>query len=366
LIRPRVFLLLAAVLALASTLAACGGGDAGSPQEIVDEATFEGIESGVIDLSLAIDIPGEKGGSLDASVSGPFESQGKDKLPSLDLTAKVQGTLGEKDIDFDGGLVLLPNKAFVNYEGVDYEVDPFTYGFVEELLNEGQGQSGESESSEVTACQEAASEIDPGEFIEDPIDGGSVETGGTSTTKVSGDLNVPKAFDALIELAEDPACEAQLGKGGPGSSIEELEERRDDVEAGLESAHVELFVGDDGIVRRLSAELALKPDEQGGASQSIDVDIAFSDVNEDQEIVAPRPTKPLGDLFLKLNINPLELAESAQNGIGSLIERLGGALLGESSGGGAGSGGGGKQSYFKCLQEVTTPADVLECGEQLR
>ena len=368
--RLRVFLLFAAALALASTIAACGGGGGGSPQEIADEATFEGIESGVIDLSLSIDIPGDKGGSLDASLSGPFESQDKEKPPNLDLTAKAQGTLGDKDIDFDGGLVLLPGKAFVNYEGVDYEVDPITYGFVEGLLSEAQGQDPESESPDVAACQEAAGELDLGEFIEEPTDEGSVETGGASTTKVSGDLNVSEAFDALIELAKDPACEAQLGAGGPGASIEELEASRDNVEEGLESAHIDLYVGDDDIVRRLTARLSLKPDEPGGAPQSIDVDLSFSNVNEEQDIAAPRPAKPLGDLFLKLGINPLELAGSAQEGIGSLIERLGNAVLGGSSGGGSGSGGGGsgggkQQPYFKCLQEVTTPADVLECGEQL-
>ncbi len=39
-------------------------------------------------------------------------------------------------------------------------------------------------------------------------------------------------------------------------------------------------------------------------------------VNEEQEIVAPTGAKPLSALFLKLDINPLELAGSLQRGEG--------------------------------------------------
>ena len=62
--------------ALATAFAACGGGGGSDdPQAVVDEATLKGIESGDIDLSLAIDVEGEKGGNVDVNLSGPFQSE---------------------------------------------------------------------------------------------------------------------------------------------------------------------------------------------------------------------------------------------------------------------------------------------------
>lgn len=148
--RLRILTLFAALIALASVFAACGGGGGSDdPQSIVDEATLQGIESGDIDLSLDVGVKGEKSGNVDVSLSGPFQSEGEDKLPELDLAATAKGSVGGEKVDFDGGFTLLANKAYVGYEGTEYEVDSTTFNFVKSMIRQQAG--GQRGSSEVTA-----------------------------------------------------------------------------------------------------------------------------------------------------------------------------------------------------------------------
>ena len=160
---------------------------------------------------------GDEGGNVDVSVSGPFQSKGEDQLPELDLTAKANGSVGGKDVDFDGGLVLVPNKAYVSYEGEDYEVDPTTFSFVQSAIEEAQQKSGaESGTEGATKCQEeAAGKFSAEDFVDNLTNEGCADVGGTETTKVSGDLDVGGALEALTELTEIPACSSQLEAAGP-------------------------------------------------------------------------------------------------------------------------------------------------------
>jgi hypothetical protein len=377
--RLRVSILLAALLALATTIGACGdsgGSSAGSdedPQEIVDSATFKGIESGNLDLSLGIDASGEEGGHIDVSLAGPFQGNTDAKDSELELTARANGSMGGEEVDFEGGLTLVPGNAFVNYQGTTYEVDPITYSFVETALKEAEKEGGD-ESAGANACQEAAKDLEVGNFIDNLTNDGGADVGGTSTTKVSGDLDVAGAFDAIEELSEG-ACKSVLGSAGPLPSGAELEDAQGELEKVLKSAQVELYVGDDDIVRRLSAQLTIEPEESGEVeSVELDFDISLSGVNEDQQISTPTGAKELSKLFVKLGINPIELAGAAQGGdIGSLLESLGGALLqgaGSAGSGSEGSGSGGsesgQQAYLKCLQGATTPVEIQRCISQLR
>ena len=161
--RLRIFILFAALAALATVFAACGsdddsgGGSDESPEAVLEGSTFEGIESGDLDLSMNIDVSGDEGGTIDVTSRGPFQSKGKDQLPELDMTAEASGSVGGKDVDFDGGLVLVPNKAYVSYEGEDYEVDSTTFSFVQSAIEEAQQKSGAEGGTEgATKCQEEA------------------------------------------------------------------------------------------------------------------------------------------------------------------------------------------------------------------
>jgi len=363
----------AALIAATTALAACGGGSdksGESPQSVIDEATLQGIDSGNLDLSLNVKAEGKEGGNVDVSVSGPFQGEGKGELPQLDMTAKANGSLNGSDVNFEGGLVLLPNSAYVNYEGTEYEVDPTTLSIVESALKQAQREGG---PGGVAGCQEAVGKLNVGDFVEDAGNEGSADVGGTSTTKVSGDLDLSGAIDALVELAESPACRTQLATAGPLPSQSEIDEAKSEVSDAVKTAHVDVYVGDDNIVRRLEAQLKIEPKNGGSGPKSveIDLDLKLTGVNEEQQISAPSKAKPLSDLFLKLGVNPIELlgllnGEGGGEGFGNLLEGLGEAASGgSSSGGGSGgsSSGGSQQAYLKCLGEARTPVDLQKCAQ---
>lgn len=363
--RLRTLTLFAALLALAVAFAACGGGGSDDPQTVVDDATLQGIESADIDLSLKIGVKGGKGGQVDVSLSGPFQSDGERELPELDLTAKASGSVGGEKVDFDGGFTLLGNnKAYVAYEGIEYAVDSTTFNFVKSMLKQQAGGG----SNEITACQEAAGDLKIGDFMEGLSESSSADVGGTSTTKVSGELNASAALDALSELSEDPACSEQLEAAGPLPSPAELDEAKSTVKDSVKDAQVDLYVGDDQIIRRIVARATIEPPKgkagEGVKRVDLDLDLTLTGVNEDQTISAPPSSKPLSDLFLKLGINPIELLGAFNGegaaGLGGLLEGLNG-IGSDSSSGGSGSSGGGRQAYLECLQSASTPVDIQNC-----
>jgi hypothetical protein len=365
-----------ALIALAAALAACGGGGSDDPQTVVEEATLKGIESGRVNLAVDVNVQGEKSGKVDVSLSGPFQSESEAEYPELDLAFSSKGSLGGKDLNREGGLTLLGNKAYVSYEGTEYEVDSTTFNFVKSTLKQQGGEQGKS--SEISACQDAVSELELADFVENLKSDGSAEVGGTSTTKVSGELDATAAVEAVSTLIEDPTCSEQLSAAGPLPSAAELDKAKSTVQDSLKSAHVDLYVGDDHIVRRITAQATIEPpksSKSGAKRVELDLDLTLTGVNEEQAISAPASAKPLSDLFLKLGINPIELLGAFQNGgsegIGSLLEGLseaGGSAAGNGSGGGGGSnsGGGGQQSYYECLGEAHTPVDIQNCTGQLQ
>jgi hypothetical protein len=323
-----------ALVAMSVALTACGGGSgksSESPQSVLDEATLQGIESGDIDLSVGVKAQGPEGGNLDVSLSGPFQGEGKGSLPQLDMSAKAKGSLNGKNIDFDGGLVLLPNSAYIGYEGTEYEVDPTTFSIVESALLQAQHEGGaEAGSAGVAACQEETGKLKVADFIENGSNEGSADVGGTSTTKVSGDLNVSGALDSVLEVVESQACRAQLAAAGPLPSQAEIEKAKGEIGSAVKTAHVSIYVGDDDIVRQISAQLQIEPKNGGSGPKKVEIelDLKLTGVNEEQQISAPANSKPLTKLFLKLGVNPIELlglleGEESGESIGELFEGLG-------------------------------------------
>jgi hypothetical protein len=129
---PKRLLAAAAVLFAALALLAGCGGDDGSdadPQELLSE-TFSGegqVTSGVLDLSVDASADGEGGGSLTASLSGPFDSRSPDELPLIDLDASADLEAGPDSQSIEGGIVVTEDSAFLTTGGQAYEVDQATY-----------------------------------------------------------------------------------------------------------------------------------------------------------------------------------------------------------------------------------------------
>jgi hypothetical protein len=376
--RIRILALFAVLAAMATVFAACGGSDSSGgssdedPQKVVENASLEGVKSGNLDLTLDVKSEGDEAGDVELNLSGPFEAGAKGDLPQLEMSAEASGSVGGEDLNFDGGLTVLTDRAFIDYEGTDYEVDPTTFGFLKSALEQAQQQEG-PESGDVTACQKAAEGIKFSQFADELTNEGSVDVDGTPTTKVSGDLNVEGAIDALIQLTEDPACSSQLEAAGP-LPLSELEEARGELSKAIKQAHVEIYVGDDDIVRKFAAELTIQPPETSNETVELAMELSLSGVNEEQSFSAPSNAKPLEGLYKELGVNPLELLEGSEDGLGGLLEGLtegiGGSSGGSSSGGGSAgesnSDSAAAKKYTECLQGAETPADLQKCASLLK
>lgn len=366
--RIRIFMLLATVVALAGAFTACGGGSDSSgedPKTVIENATLEGVESGTLDLALGISSEGDGAGNVDVSLSGPFQSRGAEALPELGFEVSAKGDIDGEAIDFDGNLTLLSDRAFVGYEGTDYEVDPTTFGFVKSGFEQGLAEGGNG-SPDPTACQEAAAAIDLTSVIDNLENEGSADVDGTSTTKVSGDVNPEGAIDAIIALTEDPACSSTLEAAGP-LPLDELEAAKGEVNKALKKAHAEVYVGDDNIIRKVVAELTIEP-KGSGEKVEMTFELSLGAVNEKQDISAPANAEPLEGLFKQLGVDPLALLEGASSG-----EGLGGLLEGLEGGGSSGGEGeveipdelpDGEASteYLDCLAEAKSASDLQKCG----
>lgn len=376
--RKRTFALLAAFAALAALLSACGGGGGGSsedPQKVIEQATFEGVESGTVALTMNIKAEGENGGNMKVDLSGPFQSTGKASLPELAMQVKAKGDAGGENVDFEGGLTVLGDRAYVGFDGKNYEVDPTTFGFIKSGFEEA-GQEGEKESTgaERTACQKAATSMNLEEFVDNLENEGGEEVDGVETTKLSGDLDPKGAVDAIIRLAETPACSSQLDAAGP-LPLDELKAMEGEITGALKKAHADIYVGeDDHIVRKVAADLTVEPKGSGEKAQ-IEFDFTLGEVNEQQTIKAPANAEPLEKLFGQLGVDPLELLGMMQGGgsddIGGLIEGITGDLGGgeEANSSGAPEAAeieipsvGDSKEFTKCLKEAKSASDVQECA----
>jgi protein-disulfide isomerase len=313
-----------ALLALATVLAACGG-ESGSddPQQVIEGASLEGIQSGDVDLSLDVSTTGGKGRKLEVLASGPFVTEGEEGQPELEITVSVVGFDGEEDIDLKGTLTALTDRAYVEFKGRDYEIESGELGLLWESLEQGHNQGEEGGGPDLTACRVAAEGMEVADLGAALSNAGTVELDDTTTTKVIGDLDAAGVVDALVHLVEDPTCKAQLKAAGR-LPVDELEEAKDELTTVARDGQIEVYVGDDDIVRRVVAQLTIEP--EGAKAEKVEVDFEFilQEVNEEQEITAPADVEPVQEIWRDYGLNPVDLITpvAAGEGLGDLLEEL--------------------------------------------
>ncbi|HEV7483280.1 MAG TPA: hypothetical protein VGO13_09295 [Solirubrobacterales bacterium] len=308
--RIRVSLILTALCLAAVALAACGGGSK-DPQQVLESATFEGIESAAFDGTLEIESKGSQGGHLDVRLSGRAQAE-----EGVEVTAKVDGSARGKPVDLEGGLTLFANRGFVNYRGTEYEVDPNNYGIAKPLFFPALAEKG---GAEIRECRRAAAGIEVGDLLDNLSDEGSVEVADTETTGISGELDVAAAVEAFIGFVEDPACSTQFEALSP-FALYQVRLLGEELTASAEKSTVHVYVGDDGIVRKFSAEFRGVPGA-GRAPVTVDIELTLSEINEEQKIAVPAHAKPIFTLLGKLGVSPFEFLSWVDGGEG--VRKLG-------------------------------------------
>jgi hypothetical protein len=355
-IRPRLLLLALVAVLAALVVAGCGGGDSGSSasedtsvDELLDK-TFSGdknVDSGKLDLSLKLDVQGGSSqvqGPISLRLSGPFQTQGKGKLPEFDIDAAFEGA-GQ---NLDAGLTSTGDKAFVTFQGTDYAVSDQVFQQIKAGYEQAQKESADKGNQQSLATLG----IDPRRWLTDAKNAGEAKVGDTDTIKITGGVDVEKLLDD-VNTALDKA--RNLGVEGSDSLPEKLtDKQKQEAANAIKDLSVEIFTGkDDTTLRRMVVNMGVEADEGGEkTSGTLGLDFQLLDLNEDQSIEAPSGAKPFNDLLGQLG------------GLG-----LGGA--GSSGSGSSGSGSGGASAedlkkYSDCVTEAgSDTAKAQKCAELL-
>jgi len=340
---PRFrFIVFALCAAIAAGLVACGGGGGGNdedPQQVLDQ-TFSGEKdytSGLLDVSFKLEATGSQEGKFDATIKGPFQSD-PGGFPQFDLDADVNVEGSGQNIGFAGGLTSTGDKAFINFQNTDYEVDSSTFNNFKQLFLNLQQQNQAQDSPG----------LDTSQFFSNLSNEGTEDVNGTDSIHISGDVDVGKFLDTVQSSGAT--------KSLPGQA--QLDQLRDSVK----EASFDVYSSEDSKqLQKIDVAVDFDAPAGSGGSESISVDfsLGFDDLGEPQTISAPDNAQPLSALLDKYGIN--------LNGLGAALQ---GAAPNAGSGGASATptppSSGQSSAYLQCLSQARGQDAIQACASQLQ
>jgi hypothetical protein len=351
--RSLQVILLAFLAALALGVAACGGGgdEASSDTDVntLLSDTFKGnknVKSGKLNLALKVDAKGGQGanGPITMSVTGPFQSQGKQQLPKFKIDFAFEGA-GQS---IKAGLTSTGTKGFVNFQGTDYAVSDQVFKQFKAGYEQAQKNSTSKQKQSLSSLG-----LDPRQWLTNPKNEGDAKVGDDDVIKITGGVNVSKLLDDVNQALQKTK---QLGVQGTQNLPSQLTPaQKKQVSDSVKNPKVEIYTGKaDKILRRMVVSLGIVDTKGSSGSANIDFDLSISDLNEDQEVAEPSSAQPFDQLVSKLG------------GLG-----LGG-LGGAGAGGTGGASGGGAsnnknlEKYSKCVSDAGNDvAKARQCAKLL-
>jgi hypothetical protein len=380
--------LLLAVIAAALLISACGDDEEASADQTLKE-TFSGkksVDSGKLNLNFRAELKAKSasaqaqvGEPVSVKVTGPFQSLGEDALPAMNLDL----TAGSGAQNFTAGVVSTGDQGFISYQGTYYKVPDKTFREFKRNFEREQRKESKQQSPDLAALG-----VDAQKWLKDPKVEGTEDVGGAETTHISSDVNLDALLidlDGLLKRADDLGLSASQQRELP----KRLDRKtRQQLAKSVEEAHIDVWTGkDDKTLRQLEVHLEFKSPKGLGAeaqdieSGKIDLTLAVADLNEKQEIEAPKNARSVTELQQQL-------------GVLGLGNSLGGSGSGSGSGSSSGSsgssgssnrtgaeqlealkelsGGTGKadttraQDYLECAQDAQTADDLKVCGDKLK
>jgi hypothetical protein len=344
--------LIVSLLAAVVFIAGCGG-DSGSSKDaraLIDKAFQQSITSADITLNIQAKVNGvaQLSQPLSLKVAGPYQSNGKGKLPSFNWQVSASG--GGQAIS--GGLISTGDNAFVSFQGTNYEVGAAQVAKFNQQVSQ---QNGQRKSLKDFG-------IDPQAWVQDPQDKGSENVNGVDTTHVQAGLDVARMFSDFNKTIQKAGA---MGQQAPQQLTPAVIDKIQEV---VKNPKFDIYVGNsDNKIRRLSVTIDFevpadqRSNFQGAEGGTLSFSIDFAKVGEPQTVTAPPNPRPIAELQQQLG------------GIGGGLGGLGGS--GASGGSGSGGSGGGSNPsaaqydrYSKCLQAAAPndTAAIQKCAQLLK
>jgi hypothetical protein len=277
----------------------CGGkgeADVKDSQTLLKDTFGPGhpIKSGRIALSLRIT---GSGGGFDSPVnlnlSGPFVASDKDNLPRFSVETKVGD--GEQA---SVGLISTGKQGFITIGDQAFSLAADTYKDLQDSYAKTQAE-GREQSKDATTL--SALGVRPERWLTDVTSSSDSDVGGTPTIRVSGALNA----DGLLDDIDRVLARSGTVSGAAGAELPEgLEPKvQEALTRAIKTAKVSIEAGkEDRTLRRITLRLVLEvpADDQkvlGGLKNlDVDLDLAISELGEQQTIDAPKDAKPIDEL----------------------------------------------------------------------
>jgi hypothetical protein len=235
------------------------------PDQVLEAAfSTDALKSASFEGELSFRFGGD---TSTVETSGAFESAGPTEMPKAD----VQVSVDVPGFDADGGFVTTGDRAWFTRGDVGYAVPQEAWSKIAKGREQGTRPTAKAPNLDV----------DPSAWLRNVKSEGTEQMDGVQVTHVSADVNSARAITdvakAMDGTAQIPAnAEARLAKV-------------------IDDGHIEAWVGDDRILRRVSLELSGKGD--GGQRVDMNLEFQLSNVNKPQEIERPakvRNTLPGG------------------------------------------------------------------------
>lgn len=234
-----------------------------SPQELLRAGlTPDALESAAFEGELSFNSRGEQNV---IKTSGAFELGSAKEMPKVDVQVSVR--VESLKLNESGGFVTTGDRAWFTRGNTGYAVPQAGWSKIVEAREKGA----------VPAAEAPKLNVDPSGWLTNVKSEGTEQMDGVQVTHVSGDVSSAKAISDLARAVDTtgqvPAnAEAQLAKS-------------------IKDGHLDAWIGDDKIVRRVSLELSGKGD---GGRVNAAFDLELSGVNKPQDIT--RPAKVRNDL----------------------------------------------------------------------
>jgi hypothetical protein len=230
-----------------------------APQELVAAGlTPDALESASFSGSVSFTSEGEKN---TVKTSGAFELGGAKEMPQVD----VQVSVDVPGFDGRGGFVTTGERAWFTRGDTGYAVPQKAWARI----------VAGRESGAAPAADTPKVDVDPSSWLRNVKSEGTEKMDGVDVTHVSAEVNSAKAITDVVK-AMDRTGQVPAGAEARLAGV-------------VKDGHLDAWVGDDKIMRRVSLELSGKGD--GGRAVSMDLDFRLSGVNKPQDIVRPAKVK---------------------------------------------------------------------------